>query len=76
MGCIILTRMPIAPCKDCQDRHQFCHSTCQKYSDWRNKLNEERESKLAHNMKYYDANVFMISKNLKGKINKEKNKNK
>ena len=76
MNRIILARSTIAPCKDCQDRHQFCHSTCQKYSDWRNKLNEEHDAKLAHSMKYCDANRFAIAQNLKGKINKEKKKNK
>lgn len=25
----------IAPCKDCKDRKLGCHSTCQKYNDFR-----------------------------------------
>lgn len=24
-------KVPIAPCKDCPDRHLHCHSECEKY---------------------------------------------
>ena len=25
----------ITPCKGCTDRHEACHSTCEKYKDWK-----------------------------------------
>jgi hypothetical protein len=25
----------IAPCKGCEERHQACHSTCEKYKEWK-----------------------------------------
>lgn len=30
------------PCKECKDRHQFCHDHCDKYKAW---LTEERKKK-------------------------------
>ena len=69
-------RAPVAPCKDCTDRHYGCHSTCKKYSEWKNNYEEERESKLNNSMKTCIARAFLIEQNLKGKINREKKKNK
>ena len=30
-----------APCKDCQDRHVNCHSTCERYKEYRSKHEAE-----------------------------------
>ena len=32
-------------CLDCQDRHQGCHGTCERYKEFRQRLDEEREAK-------------------------------
>lgn len=34
-----------APCKDCLDRTLSCHSSCQKYSDYREKLTAAKQAK-------------------------------
>lgn len=40
-------------CKDCQDRHYLCHSTCERYIAWKKKLDERnaliREEKRLNN---------------------------
>ena len=39
---------PQSPCKDCQDRHMGCHSTCQLYIDYdvANKRYKEELNKM------------------------------
>ena len=32
-------------CLDCQDRQPGCHGTCERYREFRKKLDEEREAK-------------------------------
>lgn len=31
-------------CKDCQDRHTGCHSTCTDYIEWKKARDEELEA--------------------------------
>lgn len=45
----------LAPCKDCQDRHPNCHSTCEKYAEFKAE-NERRKAAIA---KDKDMNYFM-----------------
>ena len=33
-----------APCKDCEERHPLCHSTCQRYIDFTTELKRRREA--------------------------------
>lgn len=39
-------------CKDCQERHDLCHASCEKYIKARKELDEfneqERQRKMAH----------------------------
>ena len=35
-------RMPIAPCKGCEDRAMKCHSSCVRYSEWQEKCRQIR----------------------------------
>lgn len=35
----------IAPCKDCPDRVVGCHSTCERYKDYREEKDRELEQK-------------------------------
>lgn len=42
-----------APCKDCLDRHQGCHSECEKYIAFRKERDELNELKHQENEKYY-----------------------
>jgi hypothetical protein len=32
-----------APCKDCVDRHQLCHSTCEKYLAFKKEAEELKQ---------------------------------
>ena len=33
----------VSPCKDCADRHEKCHQTCEKYLAFRKDVDKERE---------------------------------
>ena len=37
--------MKICPCRDCQDRKLGCHSECDKYKDW-SEWNQQQRDKL------------------------------
>lgn len=32
-------------CKDCQDRHIGCHSTCKRYQEWSRQVQEEAQER-------------------------------
>ena len=34
---------PQAPCKDCENRHMSCHSSCQLYLDYKKRNDKRRE---------------------------------
>lgn len=34
--------MTVAPCKNCKDRFVSCHSTCNKYIEWKNSVDKEK----------------------------------
>lgn len=40
----IMTTNVISPCKDCPDRYPGCHGDCEKYADYRAKVDRQRES--------------------------------
>lgn len=31
------------PCKDCEQRHEACHASCDKYQSWKTKHREDRK---------------------------------
>ena len=35
--------MNSCPCNGCKDRHQTCHSNCEKYINWKTKYNARNE---------------------------------
>lgn len=49
----------VAPCKDCDERHTLCHSTCEKYLQYKEKHNAEK-AKLAEeiNINYTLAGLY------------------
>ena len=50
-----------APCKDCNDRHETCHSSCSKYQeylDYKNYINE-----IAAKEKMIDATLKHLEEN-------------
>lgn len=42
-----------SPCLDCPDRHPGCHSTCDKYQQFKQKKEEERKNRRVS--REYDA---------------------
>lgn len=40
------------PCKDCEDRHSGCHGKCQRFAEWRVKVDERREKER----RFYQSN--------------------
>lgn len=38
--------MPKAPCKDCPDRQVGCHSTCEKYIEFKKEADEQRLKRI------------------------------
>ena len=32
----------VCPCKDCSDRHELCHSDCEKYREWKEQKDRVR----------------------------------
>lgn len=36
--------MENAPCKDCKERHDLCHSHCEKYLKWKKQHDEAKEA--------------------------------
>lgn len=37
------------PCKDCEDRELGCHSQCDKYSEFKSKIEEIKEERIKQN---------------------------
>lgn len=35
-----------SPCKECPDRHEACHDTCERFREFRRKLEEAKEKRL------------------------------
>lgn len=51
--------MKIAPCKDCTERHEACHDSCDKYKEWKAELDAVR-SKIAE-QKYIEQTKIRIA---------------
>ena len=47
-----------APCKDCEDRHEGCHTECDKYKEYKAELDkrkEEARSRTCREARYVDT---------------------
>ena len=58
-----------APCKHCEERHTFCHTTCEKYEQWR-KLNTLSKEEKAKRRGIDEAITFRISQMYKSRKRK------
>ena len=38
----------IPPCKDCTDRHTACHGSCDRYKEWKMRLDEVNKARLEY----------------------------
>lgn len=41
----------ISPCKDCKDRHPACHGSCDRYKEWKRRLEKVNEERRKYNAK-------------------------
>lgn len=46
------------PCKDCQNRKEYCHSTCKDYADFRKQLDEIKNAKEKDVYKRYIVDLM------------------
>lgn len=52
----IINRIHIAsPCKDCEERHIGCHSECERYADYRKRIDAQRATIQENLGKEYQA---------------------
>jgi len=63
---IPLTLAP-SPCKDCSERHQYCHSSCEKYAAFRAQC-EELAAERQQKSEMYDY-LGSVIKRMPGKRN-------
>lgn len=62
----------ITPCYHCKDRHQGCHSECEKYAEYRRKVeqmrNEERKDSAMRGW-FYQRTTYRVKhlKEIQGK---------
>lgn len=52
--------MPASPCKGCQERRLHCHSSCEKYLLYRQKIEENKNER--HNCTEENAFFFDIKR--------------
>lgn len=38
----------LPPCKGCQDRHTACHGSCDRYKEWKQRLDELNKARKAY----------------------------
>ena len=51
----------IAPCKDCVDRHEVCWGECEKYKQWKMRLDEANRRRREYREKslaYYKQRIY------------------
>ena len=41
----------IPPCKDCKERHPACHDSCDRYKEWKQRLEKVNEERKKYNAK-------------------------
>ena len=56
-----------APCRHCEERHTFCHTTCEKYAKYRSECEQRAIRNLDKRLAESQAHSFLIDQNFKGK---------
>ena len=59
------TRYSTPPCKDCEDRHTTCHSTCEKYAEYKKNIEIAKGTTYARQGEFND---YCRSKSKKGRV--------
>lgn len=52
--------MNMCPCKNCKDRHELCHSTCEKYRTYRENLDAIAEARRLENQLWYQPHKSKV----------------
>jgi hypothetical protein len=42
------------PCKDCPERHTACHDTCERYKEWKQRIDEQKKAKKEYDRSRYN----------------------
>lgn len=53
----------VSPCKECTERYMACHDSCERYGEWKNKLeihNAARRSTWQEKVKYSHTQMKRI----------------
>lgn len=61
---MIVSATVLSPCKDCREREPHCHSKCDKYKAYKDKLEVNRTRYRL------EADTYLFSQELKAKIAK------
>jgi hypothetical protein len=58
-----------SPCKDCPDRHEKCHSACEKYLEYRKQIDEinKKRAQAQEAISYVKTQVIKTKKHLHSK---------
>ena len=60
------------PCKGCIERHQACHSDCEKYAEWKHRYDEEKIEYYKEKNKMRMMDQYVINNNAKIKSSKKR----
>ena len=60
------------PCKDCSSRNMTCHSTCERYLEWKSVSDKNREEVFKKRMADIDIRDFKA--NMKARAIKQRRK--
>ena len=56
-----------APCRHCEERHVFCHTTCNKYAKWKDEHDKKVRQTLDKRIALQQASSFIIDQQTKGR---------
>lgn len=57
--------MKVAPCMNCQERYQNCHSECEKYLSMREKIDKRNKIIQENKYKEFDIRRFVEESKIK-----------
>ena len=64
--------MIVIPCKDCEDRHVACHSTCERYIKW--KEESDKIKKEIDRNRHVANDIYSVRRATISRIYKKLNK--
>ena len=58
----MVKRDTITPCKDCTERDLGCHGTCERYSEWKVKHQEVKDTIYQQKESVVSADRFLVDR--------------